>query len=87
MNRTPIANQVAIVTGGGSGIGHALCVELASRGAAVIVSDIRALAAQEVAASIVAAGGRATAVYADVSRADTCNPWSTAPSANTAAST
>jgi NAD(P)-dependent dehydrogenase (short-subunit alcohol dehydrogenase family) len=32
--------KVAIVTGGGSGIGESLCLELARRGARVVVADI-----------------------------------------------
>jgi 15-hydroxyprostaglandin dehydrogenase (NAD) len=38
----PFTGQVAIVTGGGSGIGEALCLELARRGARVVVADINA---------------------------------------------
>ena len=55
--------QVAIVTGGGSGIGEALCLELARRGARVVVADINAQNAQRVAADI---GGQATASTVDV---------------------
>lgn len=67
----PFENKVAIVTGGASGIGRALCEELSQRGAAiVVVADINADGAQQVASSIVAAGGRAGEAHLDVSRAD-----------------
>lgn len=59
-------NAVAIVTGGGMGLGQALCEELAQRGAVVIVADIKEQAAQHVAASIIQQGGRARAVTVDV---------------------
>lgn len=58
--------QVAWVTGGGSGIGRALALELARRGAAVAVSGRRADALQAVVAEIEGAGGRALAVPCDV---------------------
>jgi len=61
------SGKVAIVTGGGSGIGAATAVRLGSEGAAVVVSDLNEGGAQEVAARIVAAGGRAIAVRTDVS--------------------
>jgi NAD(P)-dependent dehydrogenase (short-subunit alcohol dehydrogenase family) len=60
--------KVAIVTGGGSGIGEALCLELARRGARVIVADIDADNAMRVAATIGQAGGQACAFTVDVSR-------------------
>ena len=59
-------DKVAIVTGAGSGIGAAIAVELAERGAVVVVADLDLPAAQEVAGSIRAEGGRAHAVEADV---------------------
>lgn len=55
--------KVAIVTGGGSGIGEALCTELARRGAHVIVADIREEEATRVAEAI---GGKAQARLVDV---------------------
>ena len=59
---------VAIVTGGGSGIGEALCLELARRGARVVVADIKGEEASRVAAAIEANGGQATASAVDVAR-------------------
>src|SRR3954447_17299175 len=62
-----LANTVALVTGGGSGIGRAACQLFARAGAAVAVVDLRAEAAQVVADQITAEGGRAIALVADVS--------------------
>ncbi len=61
--------KVAIVTGGASGIGRALCEELARRGAQVLVADISADAAAAVAAGIQATGGAASAHPVDVTDA------------------
>jgi NAD(P)-dependent dehydrogenase (short-subunit alcohol dehydrogenase family) len=63
--------KVAIVTGGASGIGRALCEELAQRGAAmVILADANAEGAEQVASAITTAGGRVRVAYLDVSRAE-----------------
>jgi NAD(P)-dependent dehydrogenase (short-subunit alcohol dehydrogenase family) len=51
--------QVAIVTGAGSGLGRTYAVELASRGASVVCNDIVARAADETADEIVQRGGSA----------------------------
>ena len=54
-------NKVAIVTGGGSGIGAEISRELAEEGASVVVTDINIDAAQAIADEIIAAGGKAAA--------------------------
>lgn len=63
-------NKVAIVTGGGSGIGAATALLFAAEGAQVVVADIRLDAAHATTATITASGGTATAVHADVTQAD-----------------
>ena len=65
----PFQDKVAMVTGGASGIGRALCEGLGQRGALVIVADINRKGAQQVAATIIKKGGRAHATYLDVSKA------------------
>ena len=63
-----IANRVAVVTGGASGIGKAICLALArARAAVVVVADIDGPGAAKVAAEIEATGHRAMAMPADVS--------------------
>jgi len=63
-------DKVAIVTGGASGIGRALCGELARRGARVVVADLNAAGAAEVAAESTRTGGTVTAQPVDVTRAE-----------------
>lgn len=60
------SGKIAIITGGASGIGAALGRALAKEGAEVVLADRQPALAEEVAASIVAAGGRATATELDV---------------------
>src|SRR4051812_4299408 len=60
------ADAVAIVTGAASGIGRALAQALADRRAVVILADRQLGAAEQAAAQIRTAGGRATAVPLDV---------------------
>ena len=59
-------NKVALVTGGGSGIGAATCSELARAGAKVLVADINLAAAETIATEL---GGGARAVTMDVTDA------------------
>ena len=62
-------DKVAIVTGGASGIGRSLCEALGQRSAVVIVADINAEGAQQVASAIIRAGGQARAAHLNVSQA------------------
>jgi NAD(P)-dependent dehydrogenase (short-subunit alcohol dehydrogenase family) len=72
-----LAERTAVVTGAGSGLGRAIAVALAARGARVAAVDIDLASAEETAKMIGAAGGRAiglradTSVAADVDRAVT----------------
>jgi NAD(P)-dependent dehydrogenase (short-subunit alcohol dehydrogenase family) len=59
-------SQVVVVTGGGSGIGAALCRAFADEGAAVAVCDVQTDAAETVAAGICQSGGQAVAWGFDV---------------------
>jgi NAD(P)-dependent dehydrogenase (short-subunit alcohol dehydrogenase family) len=70
MNR--FEGKVAIVTGAAGGIGSAICRRLAGEGARVMVCDMNTNAAAEVAESITAGGGFATALAADISERDAC---------------
>jgi NAD(P)-dependent dehydrogenase (short-subunit alcohol dehydrogenase family) len=62
----PFEKLITIITGGASGIGRALCGELARRGAIIIVGDVNLNGAREVADAILASGGTAFPAYVDV---------------------
>jgi NAD(P)-dependent dehydrogenase (short-subunit alcohol dehydrogenase family) len=61
--------KVAVITGGGGGIGRAAAVRFASEGARVVVVDVSAAGLKETVAAVERAGGAAFAVEADVTRA------------------
>ena len=61
-----MTGRVAIVTGGGQGIGRAFCSGLAARGYHVVVAELNAPAAAAVEAEITAAGGTARAIVTDI---------------------
>lgn len=59
-------DRVAIITGGGNGIGRATCQYMAQLGCTIIVADIDGEAAQKVAEGIKQDGGEALAMKVDV---------------------
>ncbi len=63
-----VRDRVAIVTGAGQGIGAGVVEKLAAEGCRVVVNDLVAERAEQVAGRIREAGGQALAVAADVSR-------------------
>jgi glucose 1-dehydrogenase len=58
--------KVCVITGGGSGIGRATCLQMAVEGGSVVVADLKLDAAQATADAIAKAGGKALAVAVDV---------------------
>jgi NAD(P)-dependent dehydrogenase (short-subunit alcohol dehydrogenase family) len=60
--------KVAIVTGGGSGLGEAIAKALAQRGVKVVLSDINLKGAERVAKEITGAGGTASAIQQDTAK-------------------
>lgn len=63
-----MTGKVALITGGGSGLGEAIGKALARRGAKVVLSDINLKAAERVAGEIKGAGGAAATVQQDTAR-------------------
>lgn len=65
-NLFSLEGQVAVVTGGGAGIGRGISEAFAEAGASVVVSDLNQETAQTVADGIVQAGGKAVAIACNV---------------------
>lgn len=65
-----LTGKVAVVTGGGDGIGKASCEILAAAGASVVVSDLSIEKAQSVSEAINKAGGKSAAVACNVLNAE-----------------
>ena len=63
-----LKNRIALITGGGSGIGRAMCLLFASEGATPIAVDRSLESAQETIAHVEQAGGSGLALHADVSQ-------------------
>jgi len=62
--------KVALVTGGGRGIGRALCLKFAAEGAKVVINDLDESVAAEVALAITSAGGHAAICAGSVTAPD-----------------
>lgn len=65
-----ITDKVALITGAASGIGRAAALLFAREGARVVIADVQDDLGQTAAVEIMNAGGEATFVHADVSRAE-----------------
>ena len=64
-----VAGKVALVTGGGSGIGRQACLVFSREGAKVVVSDVTVEGGEETVSLIKQAGGEAAFIKADVAQA------------------
>ena len=67
-----LQNKVALITGGGSGIGRETALLFAQEGAAIVVVDVNDQGGAETVALVTGAGGQATYVHADVAKAADC---------------
>lgn len=72
MANSDLNSRIAIVTGGGRGLGRAMAQGLARAGATVVIADMDGAAARETALAIGTAGGRAQAVTCDITARDDC---------------
>ena len=67
-----LENKVALITGGGSGIGYQTALLFAKEGASIVVVDINAKGGNQTVKEITEQGGQAVYVDADVTQASDC---------------
>ena len=65
---TSLHDRVALVTGGGSGLGQESAMVFARQGARLVIADMNTVGGEETAHAVESAGGEATAVRADVTK-------------------
>ena len=62
-----LENRIALLTGGGQGIGRAIALAMAREGAALVIGDLNETNASAVKKEIEGLGGKASALHADIS--------------------
>ena len=67
-----LKGKVAVVTGGATGIGRAIALKLADRGAAIMIADINDEAASVTAAEVEEISGQSAAFLTDVTDVEAC---------------
>lgn len=73
LEKLSLDGRVAVVTGGGGGLGTAMCLALAKAGADIVVTDFRVEDGEKTAAKVIAAGKKAVLFPADVTKPDQVN--------------
>ena len=68
-----LSGRVAVVTGGGSGLGQAISIGFAQLGVDVVIADINRDGAEQTLATIEEQGGKASAVTLDVTQREQCD--------------
>ena len=80
-------DSVAIITGGGAGMGRAAALGFAAEGAAIVVNDIDRAALRSLADEVAALGGRVALAPATSPTRRPSTSWSSAPTKSSAAPT